>query len=79
MKKSFVKHLVQFTAAMSLCAAVLIGTPSGGTPVPPPDGNNGKPVIKTEDSLEPSGKGGLGEEPKAEPQDDKDRGTQEWE
>lgn len=79
MKKSFVKHLVPFTAAMSLCAAVFIGIPSGGAPVPPPDGNGGAPVVKTEDPLEPSGKGGLGEEPKVEPQDDTMPETLGWE
>ena len=32
MKKLIYKHFIQFTAAMSLCAAILAGTPSTGTP-----------------------------------------------
>lgn len=79
MRKYFVKHLVPFAAVMSLCAVVLGGVPSGGAPIPPPNGNSGKPVIKTEDPLGPSGKKGLREEPKVGPQDDKNRGAVEWE
>ncbi len=46
MKKRFVKHLIRFTAVMSLCAAVLTGNPSGVTPDPEP--GDGEPKITIE-------------------------------
>ena len=68
MKKSFVKHFVPFTVAISLCVAAFIGVPAGSVTIFPP-----------EEPLEPSGKSGIGEEPTVEPQDDINRDVVLWE
>ena len=79
MKKSFVKPLVPFTVAISLCVAAFIGVPAGSVSIFPPDGNDDKLDIKAEEPLEPSGKSGIGEEPTVEPQDDINRDVVLWE
>ncbi len=79
MKKSFVKHFVPFTVAISLCVAAFIGVPAGSVSIFPPDGNDDKLDIKAEEPLESSGKSGIGEEPTVETQDDKNREVALWE
>lgn len=79
MKKSFLKHLVSFTAVMSMCAAVLAGTgaPSGGTP--DPVGNGGRPIIIIENPSAPTEGEEPGQNPGVEPQDDKSPNIKQWE
>lgn len=43
MKKQIVKHCIQFGAALSLCAAVMVGVPSGNGGTPDPEPGNGQP------------------------------------
>ncbi|HBA49298.1 MAG TPA: hypothetical protein DCZ91_16185 [Lachnospiraceae bacterium] len=50
MKKQLIKHLFQFTAAMSLCSAILVVTPPTDTPDPGTGDPNPKISIEAPDS-----------------------------
>lgn len=68
MKQHLVKQLISFTAALTLCVTVFVGTPVGGTFIP--DRTNNSPTILSGDYQEGEAPGQDGQEPGIAPQND---------
>lgn len=74
MKRNHVKHLISFAAAMTLCTAIFVGTPSDGMSIP--GESDGRITILEEKAQNPpqeeeSGQE-KGQEPGIAPQSDMD-------
>ena len=65
MKRNLVKHLLSFAAAMTLCTAILLGSPSGGIFLPGEPG--GSPTVLGEEPQNPAKEEKPGQEKGQEP------------